>query len=307
MSDSEFDLIQDFFAGLDQGASVRLGIGDDAAALSLPDGHLLHISTDTAVEGVHFLASLLPADVAYRSVMAAASDLAAMGATPEALLLALTLPEADRVWLEDFSRGLAEVSREIGAPLVGGDTTRGPLSLTVTVLGSTPADRYLTRAGAQPGDRLCVSGTLGDAAAGLAVLSGELAVDESAAAFLTTRYTRPSARLALGQALRDCATSCIDLSDGLLADAAHIASASGVGLEIDSALLPLSQALRASADLDQSLDWALAGGDDYELLFTLPDNMPLPDGCTEMGRVVAGSGISCDRTPERIGYDHFRR
>ncbi len=307
MSDSEFDLIQDFFAGLDQGASVRLGIGDDAAALSLPDGHLLHISTDTAVEGVHFLASLLPADVAYRSVMAAASDLAAMGAAPQSLLLALTAPEADRVWLEGFSRGLAEVSREIGAPLVGGDTTRGPLSLTVTVLGSTPADQYLTRAGAQPGDRLCVSGTLGDGAAGLAVLSGELAVDESAAAFLTMRYARPVARLALGQTLRDCATSCIDLSDGLLADAAHIASASGVGLEIDSALLPLSQALRLSADLDQSLDWALAGGDDYELLFTLPDNMPLPDGCTEMGRVVAGSGISCDRTPERIGYDHFRR
>ena len=307
MSDSEFDLIQDFFAGLDQGASVRLGIGDDAAALSLPEGHLLHISTDTAVEGVHFLASLLPADVAYRSVMAAASDLAAMGASPQAFLLALTLPEADRAWLEDFSGGLAEVSREIGAPLVGGDTTRGPLSLTVTVLGSTPADQYLTRAGAQPGDRLCVSGTLGDAAAGLAVLSGELAVDVSAAAFLATRYTRPSARLALGEALRDCATSCIDLSDGLLADAAHVASASGVGLEIDSALLPLSKTLRSSADLDQSLDWALAGGDDYELLFTLPDNMPLPDGCTEMGRVVAGSGISCDRTPNRIGYDHFCR
>jgi len=307
MSDSEFDLIQDFFAGLDQGASVRLGIGDDAAALSLPEGHLLHISTDTAVEGVHLLASLLPADVAYRSTMAAASDLAAMGASPQALLLALTVPEADRVWLEDFSRGLAEVSREIGAPLVGGDTTRGPLSLTVTVLGSTPADRYLTRSGAQPGERLCVSGTLGDAAAGLAVLNGELAVDESAAAFLTTRYTRPSARLALGYALRDCATSCIDISDGLLADAAHIASASGVGLEIDSALLPLSKALRSSADPDQRLDWALAGGDDYELLFTLPDSSPLPDGCTEMGRVVAGSGISCDRTPERIGYDHFRR
>ena len=307
MSDSEFDLIQDFFAGLDQGASVRLGIGDDAAALSLPEGHLLHISTDTAVEGVHFLASLSPADVAYRSVTAAASDLAAMGATPEALLLALTLPEADRVWLEDFSRGLAEVSREIGAPLVGGDTTRGPLSLTVTVLGSTPVDRYLTRSGAKIGDRLCVSGTLGDAAAGLAVLSGQLAVDETAAVVLTTRYARPSARLPLGQALRNCATSCIDISDGLLADAAHVASASGVGLEIDSALLPLSKTLRSSADLDQSLDWALAGGDDYELLFTLPDNMPLPDGCSEMGRVVAGSGISCDRTPEPIGYDHFRR
>ena len=307
MSDSEFDLIQDFFAGLDQGASVCLGIGDDAAMLSVPDGHLLHISTDTAVAGIHFLASLSPADVAYRSVMAAASDLAAMGATPEALLLSLTLPEADRVWLEGFSGGLAEVRNALGAPLVGGDTTRGPLSLTVTVLGSTPADCYLTRAGAQLGDRLCVSGTLGDAAAGLAVLSEQLAVDESAGAFLTARYTRPVARLALGTALRNCATSCTDVSDGLLADAAHIATASGVGLEIESVLLPLSGALGSLADSEQSLDWALAGGDDYELLFTLPRSTPLPHGCTEMGRVVAGSGISCDRTPERIGYDHFRR
>ena len=307
MSDSEFDLIQDFFAGLDQGASVRMGIGDDAAALSLPDGHLLHISTDTAVEGVHFLASLSASDVAYRSVMAAASDLAAMGAKPEALLLALTLPEGDRVWLERFSQGLADACTAIGAPLVGGDTTRGPLSLTVTVLGSTPAEHYLTRSGAQPGDRLCASGTLGDAAAGLAVISEQLAVEASAAAFLTTRYTRPAARLALGEALRNCATSCIDISDGLLADAAHVATASHVGFEIDSALLPLSEAMRSSVDPKQSLDWALAGGDDYELLFTLPSNMPLPDGCTEMGRVVAGSGISCDRTPERIGYDHFKR
>ena len=307
MSDSEFDLIQDFFSGLDQGASVRLGIGDDAAALSLPEGHLLHISTDTAVEGVHFLASLPPADVAYRSTMAAASDLAAMGASPQALLLALTVPEGDRVWLEGFSRGIVEVCTAIGVPLVGGDTTRGPLSLTVTVLGSTPADRYLTRSGAKVGDRLCVSGTLGDAAAGLAVLSGQLAVDESAAAFLTIRYARPSACLALGEALRNCATSCIDISDGLLADAAHIATASGVGLEIDSSLLPLSEALGSLADSELSLDWALAGGDDYELLFTLPSSMPLPSGCTEMGRVVAGSGISCDRTPEHIGYDHFRR
>jgi thiamine-monophosphate kinase len=239
--------------------------------------------------------------------MAAASDLAAMGASPEAFLLSLTLPEGDRVWLEGFSRGLADACSAIGAPLVGGDTTRGPLSLTVTVLGSTPADSYLTRSGARPGDRLCVSGTLGDAAAGLAVISGRLTVDESAADFLTTRYTTPSVRLALGETLRGCATACIDISDGLLADASHLATASDVGLEIDSALLPLSEAMRSSVDPGQSLDWALAGGDDYELLFTLPRNIPLPDGCTEMGRVVAGSGISCDRIPERIGYDHFNR
>ena len=308
MSDSEFDLIQEFFAGLDQGSSVRLGVGDDAAALALPDGHLLHVSTDTAVEGIHFLAALSPTDVAYRSVMAAASDLAAMGASPQAFLLSLTLPAKDLPWLENFSRGLADVCMAIGAPLVGGDTTRGPLTLTVTVLGSTPADHYLTRSGAQPGDRLCVSGTLGDAAAGLAVISGQLAVKDAAAAdFLVTRHTRPSARLALGEGLRGCATSCIDISDGLLADAAHVATASNVRLEIDSAWLPLSAAMRSSVDLDQSLDWALTGGDDYELLFTLPSDLPPPDGCTEIGRVAEGSGISCDRIPEPMGYDHFDR
>jgi thiamine-monophosphate kinase len=219
MSDSEFDLIQDFFAGLDQGSSVRLGIGDDAAALALPDGHLLHVSTDTTVEGVHFLATLSPTDVAYRSVMAAVSDLAAMGASPRPCCsLSRFRREIGSGW-RAFSRGLADACSAIGAPLVGGDTTRGPLSLTVTVLGSTPADSYLTRSGARPGDRLCVSGTLGDAAAGLAVISGRLAVDESAAEFLTTRYTKPSVRLALGETLRGCATACIDISDGLLADA----------------------------------------------------------------------------------------
>lgn len=308
MPDSEFALIRDYFTGWGEGPAVRLGIGDDAAALSVPDGHVLQISTDTAVEGVHFLDTLAPAEVAYRSVMAAASDLAAMGASPLACLLSLTLPGVESNWLHAFSRGLYEASEQTGLSLVGGDTTRGPLSVNVTVLGSTPARQFMTRAGAQSGDRLCVSGHLGDAAAGLAISAKELTVEDARHAdLLMTRYERPTARLILGQALRECATACIDISDGLLADAGHVAAASGVGIHIDSTLLPLSEALCASVALTQAQDWALAGGDDYELLFTLPSKVTLPEGCTEIGRVHEGSGISCDRTPECIGYDHFAR
>ena len=308
MPDSEFALIQDYFTGGGEGPAVRLGIGDDAAALAVPEGQVLQISTDTAVEGVHFLATLSPTEVAYRSVMAAASDLAAMGASPLACLLSLTLPKSEPSWLQAFSSGLYEACEQTGLSLVGGDTTRGPLSITVTVLGSTPARQFMTRSGAQPDDRLCVSGHLGDAAAGLAISKGELVVEDARnQGLLVDRYERPTARLVLGHTLRDCATACIDISDGLLADAGHVAAASGVAIHIDSASLPLSEALRASVPLSQAQDWALAGGDDYELLFTLPNDMPVPEGCSEIGRVHAGSGISCDRTPEGMGYDHFAR
>ena len=306
MTSSEFELIQHYFTGLGEGAAVRLGVGDDAAVLQVPEGHVLQISTDTALEGAHFLANLPAADIAYRSVMAAASDLAAMGAVPMASLLSLTLPEADSAWLRDFSTGLGTVCTETGLPLVGGDTTRGPLAITVTVMGSTPAGQFMVRSGAEPGDRLCVSGTLGDAAAGLEILKGDLSVaDASISGVLAARFTRPVARLTLGQTLRDLASACIDISDGLLADAGHLATCSGVAIEVDSSLLPLSDALCSVVDMRQAKDWALAGGDDYELLFALPCNTPLPAGCTQIGRVVSGSGISCDRVPERAGYDHF--
>lgn len=306
MTSSEFELIQNYFTGLGEGEAVRLGIGDDAAVLQVPEGHVLQISTDTALEGTHFSANLPAADIAYRSVMAAASDLAAMGAVPMASLLSLTLPEANSDWLRDFSTGLGTACAEIGLPLVGGDTTRGPLAITVTVMGSTPADQFMTRSGAEPGDRLCVSGTPGDAAAGLEILKGDLLVaDEAISAALAARFRRPDARLTLGQTLREIASACIDISDGLLADAGHLATCSGVAIEIDSSLLPLSEALCSVIDIQQAKDWALAGGDDYELLFTLPRNAPLPAGCTQIGRVVSGSGISCDHVPELAGYDHF--
>ncbi len=306
MNIGEFSLIEKFFAHGGEKAAIELGIGDDAAAVRVPYGHLLQISTDTSIEGVHFPRDLLPADAAYRSVMAAASDLAAMGASPIAMLLAITLPACDEAWLSRFAKGLRAASDVTGLLLVGGDTTRGSLSLTVTVLGSTPAASGLRRDGARPGDRVCVSGTLGDAAAGLAIIQGGLKTsDQATAKFLKERFTGPTARLALGESLLGVATSAIDLSDGLLADAEHVAKASAVAIEINSDKIPLSPAMRGLADSGQILQWALAGGDDYELLVTLPPDEPVPCELTEIGRVTDGLGVSCDQTPASRGYDHF--
>ena len=303
---NEFSLIQQYFSGLSEGPFVERGIGDDAATLRLPEGHVLHVSTDTALVDVHFPSDLPAADIAYRSLMAAASDLAAMGAEPIALLVSLTLPEIEDDWLRDFTAGLQEACLETGLPLAGGDTTRGALSLTVTVLGSTPKAQFLTREGAKSGDRVCVSGTLGDASAGLAISTDKVAVScPIAKRALQARFTRPAARLTLGQDLRGLASAAIDISDGLLADARHLATASDIAIEIDSQRIPLSDALRSLGDAEQALQWALAGGDDYELLFCLPPDAELPEGCTEIGRVVTGSGISCDVMPEQLGYDHF--
>ena len=178
--------------------------------------------------------------------------------------------------------------------------------MTVTVMGSTPTPAYLKRSGAREGDYVCVSGTLGDAAAGLAALRGDLSIcDAMVSNALVERFARPIARLALGESLRAVASAAIDVSDGLLADAAQIADASEVAIDIDCHRLPLSDALRALPDQDQSLRWALSGGDDYELLFTLPPDSIVPAGCTEIGRVVAGSGVNCAVTPQQSGYDHF--
>ncbi|MDA9942715.1 thiamine-phosphate kinase [Luminiphilus sp.] len=306
MALTEFDLIHQFFSGMDASDHVLLGVGDDAAIIDITDGWVLQVSTDTVTEGVHFLPDCGPSDIAYRAVMTAASDLAAMGAAPRAMVLALSLPELDTTWLEAFCTGLRAASADARLPLVGGDTTRGPLVVTVTVMGATPTDHSLLRSGAAPGDRLCVSGTLGDAAAGLALLRGDLAASNAAdAAFLKARFLRPTARIALGESLRELATAAIDISDGLLADSTHLATKSGVALQIDHRLLPRSTAFSAVIDPAQQLGYVLGGGDDYELLFTLPHSADLPEGCTEIGRVVAGSGVSCDGMPTLRGYDHF--
>ena len=309
MSKIEFQIIQRWFSNLGSSEHVLAGVGDDAAVLAVPPGHVLHTSTDTLIEGRHFLPETLPEDVGFRAVATAASDLAAMGAEPLAMTLAITLPDRNELWLHGFTQGVAAAVLRFDLPLVGGDTTRGEHSITVTVLGTTPRDEWLSRGGANPGDRVCVSGTVGDAAMALAVLQGEVAPEDLPSPDATERllrcFSHPEPRLELGSQLRGRASAAIDLSDGLLADAAHIADASGVAIHIDSSRLPLSETLRAHRDHERVLLWALAGGDDYELLFTIPPEYPVPPGCTEIGDVRHGTGIHSDVAVQSTGYDHF--
>ncbi|RLQ22229.1 thiamine-phosphate kinase [Seongchinamella sediminis] len=306
MPTSEFDLIYRYFSSLGAGPAVDLSVGDDCAILRLQPGERLATSVDTMVEGVHFTGDMFPEDTGFRAVSVAASDLAAMGARPIGMTVALTLPEADEFWINAFSQGLAQAVSGYRLPLVGGDTTRGPLTITVQVLGALPAGLALRREGARPGDAVYVSGTLGDAAAALAFLQDQWQPEPEAAEYLLQRYHRPQARIDLGQQLLGKATSAIDISDGLLADAGHIAAASGVALHIDPDAIPLSTALQSHAERDTILHWALAGGDDYELCFTLPPGEPAPTGCSRIGQVQAGQGVHTGLGGDLpTGFQHF--
>lgn len=306
MPPSEFSLIDRFFSGLGDGKSVDLSVGDDCAILRLASDERIAVSVDTQVADVHFPAQMLPADIAYRAVSAAASDLAAMGARPLGMTVALTLPRADEPWLKAFSMGLEDAVLCYGLPLVGGDTTRGPLAVSVQVMGALPLDRALLRSGARVGDSVFVSGTLGDAAGALAVLQGRWQPDAVHADYLLKRFNRPRARIELGRELLGRASAAIDLSDGLLADAGHIAKASSVRLRIEPDLLPVSPALSSRGDRDAILEWSLAGGDDYELCFCLAPGERPPSGCTHIGRVESGAGVDCGRAIDfSPGYQHF--
>lgn len=291
---------------MDRGAAVRLGVGDDAAVLALAADEELVVSSDCAVAGVHFPADADPRLAAFRAVAAAVSDLAAMGARPLAMTLTLAAPDNAATLFSALQRGLEEATACFSLPLVGGDLVRAPLSLGVQVLGAVPRGEAIRRSGALPGERLCVSGFLGDAAAGLALLKGELAgLPEAIQGELRERFWRPAPDLDLGASLRGRASAMIDVSDGLLADAQHLASASGVSLRIDSSLIPRSPALCAAVEAEQALAWALAGGEDYVLCFTLPGDAELPPGCTMIGVVETGEGVHCDRSIDGRGYRHF--
>ncbi|QXI17250.1 thiamine-phosphate kinase [Pseudomonas hamedanensis] len=316
----EFELIRNFFAAApcaQGGEGVALGIGDDCALLAVPAGEQLAISTDTLVTGVHFADPCDPFLLGQRSLAVAVSDLAAMGATPVAFTLALTVPTVTADWLQAYARGLNRMAQTCGVALVGGDTTRGPLSLTVTVFGRVPAGQALTRSGAQPGDLLCVGGELGNAAGALPLVLGQRDAAPQIAGPLLDHYWSPQPQLALGQALRGKATSALDISDGLLADCGHIALASKVRLEIERERVPLSDALVAFLGQRGAERAALSGGDDYVLVFTLPSaELPalLADGWPihEIGRVVPGEGVVLhdreghDITPHIRGYQHFQ-
>ena len=315
MACGEFSLIARYF---DRVKSARLdvetGIGDDCALLNIPEKKTLAISTDTLVAGNHFLADIDPADLAYKALAVNLSDLAAMGAEPAWLTLALTLPEADEAWLEAFSDSLFVQLNYYDMQLIGGDTTRGPLSMTLGIHGFVPPGRAMKRSGARPGDWIYVTGTPGDSAA-------RLTVDSPADAdYLLARHLRPMPRVLQGQALRDLATSAIDLSDGLISDLGHILKASACGARIDLDAMPYSDAMLRQVDSEQALRWALAGGEDYELCFTVPElNRGALDVAigqlgarfTCIGQIVAeadGLQFTREGKPIRLdlkGYDHF--
>ncbi|MFR0675596.1 thiamine-phosphate kinase [Enterobacterales bacterium AW_CKDN230030176-1A_HGKHYDSX7] len=316
----EFELIARFFAAARcarGGEGVALGIGDDCALLDVPAGASLAVSTDTLVAGVHFPDDCDPHALGQRSLAVAASDLAAMGATPLGFTLALTVPEVETDWLARYAAGLDQMAGHCGLSLVGGDTTRGPLSLTLTVFGHVPRGQALTRCGAQVGDLLCVGGDLGNAAGALPLVLGERQAQPAVAAPLLAHYWAPSPQFALGQALRGQASAALDISDGLLADAGHIAKASGLCLEVNLERLPLSDALTTLLGQEAARQAALTGGDDYVLLFTLP---PARLSCLQqtglpvqvIGHAVAGQGVRLldaqghDITPTQRGYQHFR-
>lgn len=318
----EFELIERYFGplGRDGGVAdgVIEGIGDDAAVLAVPPGAMLVAALDTLVEGRHFLPGSPPGSVGHRALAVNLSDLAAMGADPAWYLLSLTLPEVDEAWLAGFATGLRALARASGIVLVGGDTTRGPLAIAVQVLGLARPGQVLLRNGARPGDLLFVSGAPGEAAAGLAIeMAG--APEHPASAHLLERFRFPVPRIALGRALRGFASACIDVSDGLAADAARLAAASGCGVRIEAAQLPLGPELRAASGEELALVQALSGGDDYELCFTVPAERVAglagrlaQAGCaaTCVGVIEAGPGLRLVRDGRpwalgRTGFDHF--
>jgi thiamine-monophosphate kinase len=321
----EFELIARYFA-----RPVRralLGGGDDCALLSLRPGFDIAISTDMLVSGRHFLADADPHALGYKTLAVNLSDLAAMGATPLCFTLAVALPGVDEPWLAAFSEGLYECANGFSCELVGGDTTRGPLNLCVTVFGEVPVGMAIRRDGARTGDDIWVSGVLGSAALGLQSLLGQRVVDATERAGPLLALNHPVPRISLGCALRGIASAMIDVSDGLVQDLGHILVASNVGAHLDASLVPIGAVLAKQAR-EVQLDCALAGGDDYELCFTSPQalrstiaglavDLDTPVTCIGQIESVAGlrvanaHGGATDSAPVPIevlrlrGYDHF--
>ncbi len=316
MSLGEFELIGKYFAARDRRADVLLGIGDDSAVLAVPEGKRLVVAMDTIVEGVHFLSGSDPFDIGYRAVAVNLSDIAAMGAVPSWMTLSLSLPQSDEHWVQRFAAGLFDLASKHGVALVGGDTVKGPLVITVQIAGWVEADRWLTRSCARVGDALFVSGTPGEAAAGLDLLKRETNEPDTVnAEHLRTRFLRPQPRIALGRELRAIATSAMDISDGLLTDLDKLCAASGCGAQLDLGRLPRSAAMHALFAPSQCLEFALSGGDDYEILFTVPSAQAhlvgdLDVACTRIGVMTDDTRVECllDGQPVTIarrGYDHF--
>jgi thiamine-monophosphate kinase len=322
---AEFDLIGLIRERAATRADVLLGIGDDAALLQPPPGHALVVTADTLNEGVHFPAGTAAADIGWKALAVNLSDLAAMGAKPAWCTLSLSLPRADAAWVGAFVDGFLDLAGRHGIALVGGDTTRGPLSIGVTAMGLVEQGAALRRDRARVGDDIWVTGTPGEAAGAL-VLGGHVPgpapageVASSARAALDSRLARPTPRVEAGRALLGLAHACVDISDGLLADLGHVCARSGVGAEVRLDALPASAALREVFG-DASRVLQATGGDDYELCFTAPANLreqvqlaleQVGVDASRIGRIVAGQGVRAldaqgqPWQPPRAGYEHF--
>jgi thiamine-monophosphate kinase len=313
---SEFDLICRHFTRATP--NTLLGVGDDAALLQVGEGNVLAVSSDMLVCGTHFFADADPYLLGHKTLAVNLSDMAAMGANPRWATLALSLPNQDEAWLGQFSAGFFSLAQQHGVELIGGDTTRGSLNLCVTIMGEVPQKLALRRDGAQVGDEVWVSGTLGDAALGLAHLQGKIDLPEDARIHCLAALHQPAPRVALGLALRGVATSAIDISDGLLSDLGHILGCSKVRAEIEFLWLPRSAAQNFPDFLQRCV---LSGGDDYELCFTasatrhadiLSLSAKLNLSLTRIGKIVAGQGCVVHDAAgnplniESAGYDHFR-
>ena len=314
---SEFDLIKRYFTR--PTPSAVLGVGDDAALIQPTPGMELAISTDMLIAGRHFSYIDGPGTVGHKSLAVNLSDMAAMGANPRWVLLSLSIMEPDEKWLRGFSGGFFGLAQKYGVELIGGDTTRGPLTISIQIMGEVPPGQALRRDGAHPGDEIWVSGTLGNAALALAYLRRRVGLTAHEAAACLPALHVPQPRVALGLALRGLATAAIDISDGLLADLGHILERSQVAAEIEFDRLPVSETMRCHLDNQAARDCVLAGGDDYELCFTAPaahhqaiqalsETLDLPLTC--IGVIGAGQGLSLLAAGKPIpitvaGFDHF--
>ena len=322
---SEFNLIQQYFTR--PSPQADLGVGDDAALVRVSEGNQLVISTDMSVAGTHFLHDCAPYNIGWKALAVNVSDMAAMGAQPKWATLAISLPEVNQDWLAEFSRGFFACANSFNIDLIGGDTTRGPLNISVTILGEAPAGKALKRSGAQVGNDIWVSGQLGSAALGLAHLQGKVQLTNKLVNELDTclkALNTPSPRIALGLALRGVASSCIDVSDGLLADLGHILQASNLGAAIDLEKIPCIELLKNNLDHPQFQELLIVGGDDYELCFTAPQtkreeinalrkqlNLQISlIGNTRIAHISNTSGLQVYYKNNQItllkqGFDHF--
>jgi thiamine-monophosphate kinase len=314
----EFDVIARYFTR--PAANAVLGVGDDCALVDVANGMDLAVSVDTMVSGTHFFPDVDPETLGHKALAVNLSDMAAMGAMPYWAMLALTLPKVDHDWLRAFAKGFFDLAEEFNVSLIGGDTTRGPLTMTVTIMGEVPAGAALRRSGAKVGNDIWVSGYIGDAALAVAHRHGKLVLTEADYHEAVMRLYEPTPRVALGQALRGLATAAIDVSDGLLADLGHICKLSNVGATVELASIPLSAIGAKHVASDAGRNAIVAGGDDYELCFTAHPNsresiqdltkmMEIP--LTRIGQVKRGKGVSllgADGRAVKIdgrGFDHF--